>query len=256
MSDIRQVIDSKTALFGNLETPGKVGSGDSQLLFGETFQITGIEGGYVKGKSVIDGYPGYVRKSALTAYKTEPTHVLRVRASHIYPEPSFKTVPLKALSLMSRFTPDQQTDGYTYIPGQGWMISAHLAPLTALPIFPDLASAALILEGTPYVFGGRSAFGIDCSGLVQVSMLACGYPCPPRDSKDQKGAFGEAIAPEDELKRNDVVFFDGHVGIMVDERRALNATARHMTTLIEDMGALEKAYGKVAGAYRLPLPRR
>lgn len=250
MSDIRQVVDSKTALFGNLATPGTVGSGDSQLLFGESFQILGIEGSYFKGRCVLDGYPGYVRKTALSTHR-DPTHVLRVRASHIYPEPSFKTVPLKALSFMSRFSPGRQESGYTHIPGHGWMISAHLAPFSALPLFGDLAAAAMILEGTPYVYGGRSAFGIDCSGLVQIAMMASGYPCPPRDSKDQKGAFGYAVDYRDGLKRNDIVFFAGHVGIMIDERRAVNATARHMTTLVEDISALEKAYDGISGAYRL-----
>ena len=143
---------------------------------------------------------------------------------------------------MSRVTLTTNSEnGFTQLSDKSWIFTNHIAPMKDFKKLGDLAQTAEIYLGTPYLFGGRSAFGIDCAGLVQVVVYACGHPCPLRDSCDQEGSFGTPVK-RDDVQRNDIVYFKGHVGIMMDDKNILNATARHMTTLIEPLSDLEAAY--------------
>ena len=132
-----------------------------------------------------------------------------------------------------------------------WIFTDHLALVKGFQLHGgDLTQIAEIYLGTAYLYGGRSGFGIDCTGLVQQCLRAAGHPCPPRDSGDQEGSFGKEVKIED-IQRNDVVYFKGHVGIMIDSENILNATARHMTTLIEPLKTLEKDYGGITHIARV-----
>ena len=112
----------------------------------------------------------------------------------------------------------------------------------------DFVETAMKFLDTPYLWGGRSCAGIDCSGLVQISLMAAGLECL-RDTKDQIGTIGTKASPP--LKRGDLVFFEGHVGIMVDEENLLNATSRHMKTIIEPVDHVKDAYNGILNIKRL-----
>ena len=245
------VATNSADILGNPETPSTISNNDSQLLYGEQFQVEKEHGAYVHGHSVLDGYKGYVERDQLIKNAPEANAIIIVRASHIYLKPSFKSRPITKISFLSRLTTtNEQENGFTKLNDGTWVFSSHISPLAGFKMSCDLAQIAEIFIGTPYLYAGRSSFGIDCSGLIQQVLIAGGYPCPPRDSKYQQNHIGKP-ASEDDLQRNDIVFFDGHVGIMMDNKYILNATARHMSTVIEDITDLESAYGEIKHITRL-----
>jgi len=236
------VITPTADIINDLSQLDIIGQKDSQLIYGETFHVEKPHGAFVYGHSIIDGYKGYVERARLASNIPTPTHYVTNLASHLYPHASFKSRPLTPLSFMSRLNLTNKSDnGFVQTHDGLWIFENHLTPIkTALP-HKNLSEIAKLYLGTPYYFGGRASFGIDCAGLVQQTMVAAGYDCPPRDSIDQQGAFGTKIS-RNEIAQNDIVFFKGHVGIMMDKENILNATARHMTTLIEPLIDVEQAY--------------
>ena len=243
---------SKTAdILGNPESPNIISNNDSQLLYGEQFQVEEEHGAYVYGHSILDGYKGYIERDQLIKNAPEANAIISVRASHLYLKPSFKSRPITKISFLSRLTArNEQENGFTKLDDDTWVFSAHISPLENFKMPYDLAQIAETFIGTPYLYAGRSSFGIDCSGLIQQILIAGGYPCPPRDSKDQQNHIGKPTS-DDGLQRNDIVYFDGHVGIMMDNNNILNATARHMSTAIEDIPTLKSAYGEIKSIARL-----
>lgn len=245
------VITPTADILGEPQSPNIISNADSQLLYGETFEFLESRGAYVKGRSTLDGYEGFVERDQLIKEALHSNSLVTAPSTHLYPEPSFKSRPLMALSIMSRFhATAEEKDGFVKTV-DGWIFKEHIQHQSKLNLGMDLADAALLYYNTPYLFAGRSKFGIDCSGLIQMAMIACGFDCPPRDSKDQKGSIGEEVSKE-QIQRNDLVYFKGHVGIMMDEKHILNATARFMSTLIEPLNVLEDAYGDILSIRRLP----
>ena len=253
MAEMILTVVTKTAdILGNPQEPHTISNKDSQLLYGEQFYVEEEHGAYVYGHSLLDGYKGYVERDQLIKNAATANAVVQVKASHLYPEPSFKSRPITKISFLSRLNTTQtEENGFTQLIDDLWVFSDHIAPIENFQMSEDLADTAKLFLGTPYLYAGRSCFGIDCSGLVQQAMMACGYDCPPRDAYDQQGAFGTSISVDNSLQRNDIVYFDGHVGIMMDEATIINATARHMTTLIEDIETLKKAYDGIKHIARL-----
>lgn len=246
------VITKTADILSEPEKPNVISNNDSQLLFGEQFKVEEERGVYVYGHSVLDGYKGCVERDQLVKDAPRTNAWINVRASHLYEEPSFKSRPFTRLSFMSRIAiTDEVQNGFVKTQNGSWIFKDHVASLDEMQMPDDIAQTATLFLGTPYLYAGRSSFGIDCSGLVQICLLAHGHDCPPRDSSDQHGAFGNKVKPEDGLKRNDIVYFDGHVGIMMDDKFILNATARHMSTVIEDIENLKKSYGDITCVNRL-----
>ncbi|MCI5060813.1 MAG: NlpC/P60 family protein [Alphaproteobacteria bacterium] len=248
-----RVIFSTANIIADPQDLDRITDQDSQLLYGEEFIVEEPHGAYVYGHSVLDGYKGYVARDQLVKAEDmpEPTHWVCAPATHLYPQPDFKSRPDMSISYLSRVAlTDKEENGFVQIHDGQWIFKDHLGSLSDMKMKGDLASTASLFLGTPYLYGGRSSFGIDCSGLIQLALIGHGQPCPPRDSKDQQGSFGTEIKNMAELQRNDVVYFKGHVGIMVDKKNILNATARHMTTLIEPLKELEKSYGGITTAMR------
>lgn len=212
-------------------------------------------GAYVYGHSVLDGYKGSVERANLIKDAKPENAIVRVRKTHLYMSPDYKSRPVNNISFMSRLTIlDVQENGFTKLEDGYWIFTDHIAPLKNQEIpqglFGDLAQTATIFLNAPYLYAGRSVFGVDCSGLVQLCVMACGYPCPPRDTRDQEGKIGTAVKRE-EIQRNDIVYFNGHVGVMMDEKYIINATARHMSTVIEELENLEKDYNGITHIARL-----
>ena len=245
------VISSTANILGNPQEPHIISNDDSQLLYGEQFFVEESHGAYVYGYSIHDNYAGYVERDQLIKEGPKANSLLIARSSHFYPEPSFKSRPLKKLSFLSRLAmTEEEENGFTKTESGNWIFSDHFVTLNKFVMTGDMAQTATIYLGTPYIYGGRSSFGIDCAGLVQNVVVAHGHSCPPRDTKLQEGAFGEKIERKD-VQRNDIVYFKGHVGIMIDDKYIINATARHMSTVIEELDIVEKEYEGITHIARL-----
>lgn len=231
-----------------------IGKNDSQLIYGEriTIENKNAPEGWVYVSSCIDDYKGHIRKDFIQAVTGPDTHFVEAIASHIYPEPSFKTRPVMPLSFLSRLriTDETETDGFVKLDDGGWVFKEHILPVSELKS-TDHVETALRFLGTPYLYGGRTSTGIDCSALVQLSMMRNGEKCV-RDSGPQKDSLGKDITGKN-LQYGDFVFFPGHVGIMQDKKNVINANARHMAVSVEPLDELIKVYGPMIGTRRLKL---
>ena len=206
-----------------------------QLLFGETFEVLDEAGGFAFGQAGRDGYVGYVDMEALSAPVVVPTHRVSALRSYAFSEASLKTPPLALLSMNALVTVEAVEGRYARLARSGWITTDHLKPIGAA-FEIDPATVAERFLGAPYLWGGRESLGLDCSGLVQQALYACGLACP-RDS-DQQQALGAPLDIGADLKslaRNDLVFWRGHVGIMLDETRLLHANGHHMATAVEPL---------------------
>ncbi|WP_137134885.1 NlpC/P60 family protein [Rhizobium sp. FKY42] len=215
---------------------------DTQLLFGEPVRVFDRRDGWAWVQAEEDGYVGYLPESQL-APVVEPTHWISVPRTFVYPEAELRKVPLHTLSLGSRITvtAEAETRGTRYflLATGGAIIAKHCVPIGE-EVHADYVAIAAEFLNTPYLWGGRSGFGIDCSGLVQLAMMMAGMKAP-RDS-DMLAAFGREIT-QDALKRGDLVFWKGHVGIMEDEETLLHANGHTMTVARENLKAAIERIG-------------
>lgn len=211
-----------------------------QLLFGEAFEVLEDHGGFAFGQATRDSYVGYVDLGALSSPIMAPTHRVTALRTYAFAEPGIKTTPLGLYSTNTLVTVEAREGRFCKIARSGWMVAEHLAPIGE-EIDDDPAQVAERFLGAPYLWGGRSSLGLDCSGLVQQALYACGRGCP-RDS-DQQQALGSPLeigADLQGVQRNDLVFWRGHVGIMLDGERLLHANAHHMTVAIEPLAEAAK----------------
>lgn len=216
------------------------GSLDTELLFGEPFEVLDRAEGHAWGRAPLDGYVGYVPEACLGAPGPEPTHRVSALRSHVYPEPNIKTRPLGWLPFGARVAVAEAVpeagEKFAPLASGGFVPVPHLAPLDR-PAADWVAEAERFL-GIPYLWGGRSTAGCDCSSLVQLSRQAAGLPTP-RDSDMQEAALGDTIGGNVALRRGDLIFWIRHVGIMLDGERLLHANATHMATVIEPLAVAE-----------------
>jgi cell wall-associated NlpC family hydrolase len=215
---------------------------DTQALHGERVTVYEItEEGWAWGQLDNDGYVGWMPANALATPGAAPTHRVIVPRTLCFPAANIKLPPLAGLTLGAALAVARQ-DGPFAVTHNGWHIPAgHVAPLTAT--YKDYVAVAEMLLGAPYLWGGKSTLGIDCSGLVQVAFAAAGLS-GPRDSDMQEQALGHPIALE-ELARGDLVFWPGHVAIARDARTLVHANAFHMMVAIEP---LADAVARIAAA--------
>ena len=201
------------------------GPRDRQLLLGDAVKVLGRAGDWAYVQSVKDGYCGHILKTAIGSPDT-PTHRVSARATHAYPAPDFKQRETMALSFACRLIVTG-TDGRFSKTQHGFIPTAHLSPIDTRDTDP--AAIAALFLGTPYLWGGNSAWGIDCSGLVQAALLACGIPCP--GDSDMQASLGQpATAP---YQRNDLIFWKGHVALVTDPDMLIHANAHTMSTAFE-----------------------
>lgn len=206
----------------------------SEALHGEHVDVYEDADGWIWGQLCADGYVGYLPAGALARSPREPTHRVCVPRTFVYPRPHIKAPPADTLTLNARVAVEGE-DGDFHLTAQGtYLFKRHLAPIGSVE--PDFVAVALRFLGTPYLWGGKSVGGIDCSGLVQVACEAAGIPCL-RDSYMQRETLGTPLADADpgRLRRGDLLFWQGHVGIMADRHTLLHATAHSMLTVLEPL---------------------
>jgi hypothetical protein len=227
----------------------------SQLLFGERFLALETTDGFSFGVTERDGYVGYILSGALTGAE-DATHWVVSPATHLYPKPDIKEAPDVALFFGSQVRVAGERDGFMRIHTGHHIPAKHLMPIRVR--FSDPVGIADLFLGTPYLWGGTSRWGIDCSGLVQTALIACGIDCP-RDSDQQQEALGTYLPEDAKLERGDLVFWRGHVGMMANDHMLLHANAHHMAVayepLTEAVARIDEAeFGRVTAFKRLALP--
>jgi cell wall-associated NlpC family hydrolase len=188
--------------------------------------------GWAWGQLEADGYVGWLPDAALARPAAAPTHKVTALRTFAFPGPSIKLPPAEALVMGSRVSITRE-DGIFAVTREGWFVpKAHLAGLDDHA--PDFVAIAERFVGTPYLWGGKSCLGIDCSGLVQLALQATGKSCV-RDSDMQQAQLGHALDTEESkhLQRGDLIFWRGHVAIVRDADTVVHANAFHMATAIE-----------------------
>ena len=214
------------------------GARDRQLLLGERVQVFDTRGGWSFVRAQKDGYVGYLIADQLGAVHTA-THWVSAAATHLYPQADFKVKQTARLSLGVSVAVATQVGRFSQTPF-GWIPTVHLSPVSSRPADPVAVAEQLL--GTPYLWGGNSRDGIDCSGLVQLACWICGFDCPA-DSDLQAASLGVEMDSGSEMRRGDLLFWRGHVAFVVDRHRVLHANARHMATVYEPF---ETAVGRIA----------
>jgi cell wall-associated NlpC family hydrolase len=215
---------------------------DTQALKGERVTVYELtEEGWAWGQLAGDGYVGYLSANALGPVSAAPTHRVSVPRTFGFPAADIKLPPMIALPMGAHLTVVRTTDKFA-VDGYGWHYPlGHVAPLASK--HDDFAAIAEIFAAVPYLWGGKSSLGIDCSGLVQLVLNAAGRPCP-RDSYMQERELGSAIALAD-LRRGDLVFWKGHVAIAGDAQTLIHANAHHMMVVTEPA---DEAIARIADA--------
>ena len=211
------------------------GGRDRQLLMGDVVTVIDREQDHAFVLSAKDGYCGWVREAAL-GQGPQPTHWVVAPSSHLYSEPQVQAPEKACLSLGSKVAVVGSWGAWANTP-HGFMPLAHLRPIGQWA--PDPVYVAESFLGTPYLWGGNSRFGIDCSGLVQAALHAAGKACP--GDSDMQMQIGRALLPEENLKRGDLIFWKGHVAMVVNENVLIHANGHTMSVNYEGIrDALER----------------
>jgi cell wall-associated NlpC family hydrolase len=209
---------------------------DTEALKGERVTVYDAnDEGWSWGQLAADGYVGWLPSAALAPPGPAPTHKVAALRTLVFPGPSIKEPPLEALPFGAKLAVTRVQERMAITPAGAYLPAAHLAPLDVDEA--DFVAVAERFVGVPYLWGGKTALGLDCSGLVQIALTSCGIACP-RDSDMQEAALGAPVASAggfSNLRRGDLVFWKGHVAIVRDQASLLHANAFHMAVVIEPL---------------------
>jgi cell wall-associated NlpC family hydrolase len=231
----------------------------TEALQGERVTIYDIDPqGWAWGQLAGDGYVGYLPAAALRECGPPATHKVTALRTFVFPGPSVKLPPSEALSFGCRLVVTRTEEPFAVTAAGGYVPLLHLAPVETME--SDFVAVAERFLGTPYLWGGKTSLGLDCSGLLQLAIAACGVSCP-RDTDMQERALGGALEHPHELaqwRRGDLVFWKGHVAIVRDAATLLHANAYHMAAAVEANAAaverLRPIAGEITSVRRLPPP--
>ena len=216
------------------EAPSADAELQTEALKGEQVTVYETRDGWAWGQLAADNYVGYLPASALAAPGPAATHRVAALRTFVFPGPSIKLPPTETLSFGCRLAVTHIDTEFATTAAGGYVPAMHLTPAAALET--DFVAVAERFLGTPYLWGGKSSLGIDCSGLLQLALTACGVTCP-RDTDMQEKALGHALAlPADpaELRRGDLIFWKGHLAIVRDPATVVHANAsRNMAVAFE-----------------------
>jgi len=200
---------------------------ETQLLRGEHFTVYETrDDGLAWGQADLDGYVGYVDAAGLSPRQPAETHV-RALWSHVYSEPDIKSKPLAELPFMARIPVAGTKGAFARLRDGGWVPRRHVEGAPG-----DFVAQAERFLGVPYLWGGRSARGLDCSGIVQLALAAAGVAAP-RDTDMQEDALGRALAEDAPLERGDLIFWRDHVAIATAHDTMIHANAHDMSVALE-----------------------
>ena len=219
----------------------------SELLYGESFTVYEERNGWAWGQSALDGYVGYVHAIALRK-AIAPTHRVTALMTPVFPAPDFKRPVIDMLPMNARVAVQGCEKSYAAIAPNAYVWERALVPEGSKA--DDWVAVAERFEGTPYVWSGKTYAGLDCSGLIQTALQAGGIAAP-RDADMQEAALGTAVAFASDLSgllRGDLVFWKGHMGVMLDAARLLHANTFHMAVAIEPLADAVTRITPIAGA--------
>ena len=221
----------------------------SELRYGDAFTSYELKDGWHWGQCERDGYVGYVAADGFTPDAQTPTHRIKKLTSFLFPDASIKSPPLDTLTFFSAVEIVKKGEKFCELKGGGFVHAHHLAPITEWRE-RDIVFTAGRMLGAPYLWGGNTSLGLDCSGLVQLALEAAGIACP-RDSDMQAESLGKLVVDHSTLHRGDLVFFSGHVGIMADQNALLHANAFHGCAVVEPLADVVARGSKIICARRL-----
>lgn len=229
--EIFEVIDAVTAV---RREPRPDAAQETQALRGERVTVyETTEEGWCWGQLAADGYVGWLSANAVARPGADANYKVTALSTLVFPAANIKVPPIDWLPLGARLSIARIEGSFAIMATGGFIPAQHVAPLETYDT--DLVAVAERFLGTPYLWGGKSSRGIDCSGLVQVAASACGIICP-RDSDMQEASFGEPLNLADALaapRRGDAIFWRGHVALVRDSETIIHANAHHMAVAIE-----------------------
>ena len=229
---------------------------DTEALMGEAVRVFEEEEGFAWVQLERDRYVGYMPADALDRAGATPTHRVAAVRTFLYPGPSLKLPQAGYLSLGAAVAVTGREGDYARLPSGLFVFAGHLTEPDAVE--PDFVAVAERFLHTPYLWGGKTSLGLDCSGLIQVSLQAAGREAP-RDSDMQGQDLGKPVAVGDDLaglRRGDLVFWKGHVGVMADAGHLLHANGHHMRVTLEPLVTVRdriaaNGYGAITSVKRL-----
>ncbi len=231
---VREVIEPQAPV---RRSPAPDASLDTEALMGERVTVyETTDEGWAWGQLHEDRYVGWLPSAALGAAGAAPTHRVAALRTLVFPGPDIKLPPLTALPLGARLAVVRHKARFAVTAGGGYVPAQHLAAVD--DVAADFVAVAERFVGAPYLWGGKTSLGLDCSGLVQTALTACGIPCP-RDSDLQEQALGTTVAGNaghSNLRRGDLVFWKRHVAIVRDPHSLVHANGHHMAVAIEPLG--------------------
>jgi cell wall-associated NlpC family hydrolase len=205
----------------------------TEALYGERVRVYDETKDWAWVQLASDGYVGYVRASSLSPQVNAATHRVRALGTFLYAAADIKAAPLMPLSMNALLSIAEAGPSFARLIDGTFVPTRHIAEVDRF--VADFVSAAERFVGVPYLWGGRTRFGVDCSGLLQTALQAAGRECP-RDSDMQEAELGQSLEGDnilDGLERGDLVFWQTHVGIMTDGFMLLHANAHHMAAIVE-----------------------
>jgi cell wall-associated NlpC family hydrolase len=220
---------------------------ETEVLYGERVTVFDEVDGWAWVQLERDRYVGYIPADAITRTLTPASHRVQALGTFLYATPDIKTPPLMHLALNSLLSIRSSNERFAELAQGGFVIARHISPVDRMA--RDYAEIAERFVGTPYLWGGRTRIGIDCSGLVQTALEATGQSAP-RDSDMQQAELGHEIefdATLDSIERGDLVFWRGHTGIMLDSVLMVHANAHHMAVTVEPLPEAAARIAKTGG---------